>query len=140
MARGIGCDEEQRVADIDVVRGSGDPGRRVTGLSCHGSVGLRRKRVQCDNRGEIGGRLEHLRRLAGPGTLCTRVPAGMSTLSGEPGALRQREREHRGGGDAGRRHVADQTGELEDGALIDGGAQKRLVGETLLIEGEDVEG
>ena len=86
LTRGIGCDEEKRVAGIDVVRSAGDPGRRITRIKL-GKMGLGRKRVQLND----GNGIRRVSKICGvwlgPGDALHPMPAGMSTLSGDPAAL-----------------------------------------------------
>src|SRR5262249_28524383 len=81
------------------------------------------------------------------GTLCACVPAGMvmallDGLAGRPvpaGGGGEREGEVSRGGHARRGLIADEPAQLGEGKELGRGAQIALVGEPLLIEGENVE-
>ena len=65
--------------------------------------------------------------------------AGVVGIGRQAGAARQGEREIRRTADARRGLIADQPRELSQRVELRRGAQIALVGQTLLIEGQDVE-
>ena len=107
-------------------------------------AGLHRQRVPVGFGEDVGGGLERLRRLSLCGDAlhlrsCGDGDGGRRRIGGQTGGGRDGEGKVGRGGDAGRWLVADQLAELRQRVELGGGAQIALVGEPLLIEGEDVE-
>ena len=141
LPEGSAVAEHQPVPGDD---GQGAPGarRRRSGQQRLGDGGggrrADRQRVPRLLGDQVVGGLEGLRLLAGAGHA-----HGLAALGDDDGGDLGRVGLE-GVGEVGRgaqarpQPVADQPGELEDGPQLGGGAQVALVGDALLVEGQDV--